>query len=87
MIIFRKQSSDVYEDIETLSRAGSAEVLLTQSSEEEVNWIVDEVDEIVGTTGLSVTAKVKVMSEPMYSVRHMVKEMVMDELDDVGVKR
>ena len=87
MIIFRKQSSEVYEDIETLSRAGSAEVLLTQSSEEGVNWIVDEVDEIVGTTGLSVTAKVKVMSEPMYSVRHMVKEMVMDELDDVGVKR
>ena len=87
MIIFRKQSSEVYEDIETLSRAGSAEVLLTQSSEEGVNWIVDEVDEIVGTTGLSVTAKVKVMSEPMYSVRQMVKEMVMDELDDVGVKR
>ena len=42
-------------------------------------------DEIVGTTGLSVTAKVKVMSEPMYSVRHMVKEMVMDELDDVRI--
>ena len=37
MIIFRKQSSEVYEDIETLSRAGSAEVLLTQSSEEGVN--------------------------------------------------
>lgn len=37
----------------------------------------------MGTTGLSVTAKVKIMSEPMYSVRHMVKEMVMDELDDV----
>ena len=45
---------------------------------------VDDVDEIVGTTGLSVTAKVKVMSEPMYSVRHVVKEMVIDELDDVG---
>ena len=41
-------------------------------------------DEIVGTTGLSVTAKVKVMSEPMHSVRHVVKEMVIDELDDVG---
>lgn len=44
---------------------------------------VDTVDELVGTTGVSVTAKVKVMSEPMYSVRHMVKEMVIDELDDV----
>ena len=41
-------------------------------------------DELVGTTGVSVTAKVKVMSEPMYSVRHMVKEMVIDELEDVG---
>ena len=40
-------------------------------------------DELVGTTGLSVTAKVKVMSEPMYSIRHVVKEMVLDEFDDV----
>ena len=45
---------------------------------------VDDVDEIVGTTGLSVTATVKVMSEPRSSVRHVVKEMVIDELDDVG---
>lgn len=46
--------------------------------------MVDDVDELVGTTGLSVTAKVKIMSEPMYSIRHMVKEMVLDEFDDVG---
>ena len=32
---------------------------------------------------MSVTAKVKVMSEPMHSVRHMVKEMVLDEIVDV----
>ena len=38
---------------------------------------------MVSTTGLSVTAKVKVLSEPMHSVRHVVKEMVLDELEDV----
>lgn len=59
---------------EVLSRSGSKEKLLTQ----------DDVDDIVGTTGLSVTAKVKVHSEPMHSVRHMVKEMVLDEFDDVN---
>lgn len=58
---------------EVLSRQGSKEKLLTQ----------DDIDDIVGTTGLSVTAKVKVNSEPMHSVRHMVKEMVLDEFDDV----
>ena len=41
----------------------------------------------MGTTGLSVTAKVKVMSEPMYSIRHVVKEMVLDEFDDVCTRR
>ena len=44
-------------------------------------------DELVGTTGLSVTAKVKSMSEPMHSIRHMVKEMVLDEFDDVAARR
>lgn len=44
-------------------------------------------DELVGTTGMSVTAKVKVMSEPMHSVRHMVKEMVLDEIVDVRAAR
>ena len=44
-------------------------------------------NELVGTTGMSVTAKVKVMSEPMHSVRHMVKEMVLDEIDVVGAAR
>lgn len=56
-----------------MTRQGSKEKLLTQ----------DDVDDIVGTTGLSVTAKVKVLSEPMHSVRHVVKEMVLDEFDDV----
>ena len=83
VIAFRKQAADVYEDIveilkmhhhqESLSRSGSKEKLVTQ----------DNIDEMVGTTGLSVTAKVKVLSEPMHSVRHVVKEMVLDELEDV----
>ena len=30
MVIFRKQSSDVYEDIEELSRIGTANVLISQ---------------------------------------------------------
>ena len=66
---------------------GSKEVLLSQSSGAWRRGGVDDVNELVGTTGMSVTAKVKVMSEPMHSVRHMVKEMVLDEIDDVGAAR
>ena len=66
---------------------GSKEVLLTKSLTVYVALRLYDVDELVGTTGMSVTAKVKVMSEPMHSVRHMVKEMVLDEIVDVRAAR